>query len=123
MSITIGIFVANLLNYFPAKIKAGRCWRLSLGGAIVPGLIIFLDLLKKIGGVDNVDEEFNDLANASEAAKLVKSPWKDIVRRKYRPQLTFAILIPFFQQLTGMNEGGNFSLRVGVKRLFASLKN
>ncbi|XVF13205.1 hypothetical protein REPUB_Repub08aG0188200 [Reevesia pubescens] len=125
MSITIGIFIANLLNYFTAKIKAGWGWRLSLGGAIVPGLIIFLgsfwlsdtpnsllernkfdeakDLLKKIRGIDNVDEEFNDLANASEAAKLVKRPWKNIVRKKYRPQLIFAFFIPFFQQLTGMN--------------------
>ncbi|XVE64902.1 hypothetical protein DITRI_Ditri07aG0139200 [Diplodiscus trichospermus] len=123
MSVTIGIFVANLLNYISAKYEWG--WRLSLGGAVVPGLIILFgsfwlsdtpnsllqrnkvneakDLLKKIRGIDNVDEEFNDLANACEAAKSVERPWKDIVRRKYRPQLTFAILIPMFQQLTGMN--------------------
>ncbi|KAE8663694.1 Sugar carrier protein C [Hibiscus syriacus] len=61
------------------------------------------DLLRKIRGIENVDEEFKDLAKASEAAKLVQSPWRDIVSRKYRPQLTFAILIPLFQQLTGMN--------------------
>ncbi|XWS48974.1 hypothetical protein CRYUN_Cryun13aG0123600 [Craigia yunnanensis] len=88
-----GIFVANLLNYFSAKIKAGRDWRLSFGGAVVPGLIILFgsfwfsdtpnsllecnkfdeakDLLIKIRGFNNVDEEFNDLANASEAAKIV----------------------------------------------------
>ncbi|EOY24624.1 Sugar transporter 1 [Theobroma cacao] len=125
MSITIGIFVANLLNYFSAKIKAGWGWRLSLGGAVVPGLIIFFSsfflsdtpnsllerdkfdearvLLKEIRGVDNVDEEFNDLCAASEASKLVKSPWRDISKRKYRPQLSFAVLIPFCQQFTGMN--------------------
>ncbi|XVF52823.1 hypothetical protein PTKIN_Ptkin05aG0049600 [Pterospermum kingtungense] len=125
MSITIGIFIANLLNYFSSKIEAGWGWRLSLGGAVVPGLIILLgsiwlsdtpnsllernkldeakDLLKSIRGIDNVDEEFNDLVNASEAAKLVEDTWKNILRRKYRPQLTFAVLIPFFQQFTGMN--------------------
>ncbi|KAE8663704.1 Sugar transport protein 1 [Hibiscus syriacus] len=125
LSITIGILVANLLNYFTAKIEGGWGWRVSLGGAVVPGLIfsigcLFLsdspnsllernklveakDLLRKIRGIENVDEEFKDLAKASEAAKLVQSPWRDIVSRKYRPQLTFAILIPLFQQLTGMN--------------------
>ncbi|OMP09645.1 Sugar/inositol transporter [Corchorus olitorius] len=125
LSITIGIFVANFINYLTAKIKEGYGWRISLGLAIVPGLIIFLgsfflsdtpnsllerdqydeakDLLKKIRGVNNVDEEFNDLVAASEASKLVKSPWRDIFKRKNRPQLTFACLIPFFQQLTGMN--------------------
>ncbi|KAK8500576.1 hypothetical protein V6N12_037827 [Hibiscus sabdariffa] len=125
MSITIGILVANLLNYFTAKIEGGRGWRISLGGAVVPGLIFFLgcfflsdspnsllernkyeeakDMLRRIRGIYNVDEEFKDLAKASEAAKLVQSPWRDILSRKYRPQLTFAILIPLFQQLTGMN--------------------
>ncbi|MBA0593409.1 hypothetical protein Gorai_010353, partial [Gossypium raimondii] len=41
LSITIGILVANLLNYFTAKIEGGWGWRLSLGGAVVPGLIFF----------------------------------------------------------------------------------
>ncbi|XP_024199855.2 LOW QUALITY PROTEIN: sugar transport protein 12 [Rosa chinensis] len=60
----------------------------------------------KLRGVDNVDEEFNDLVEASEgreAAKLVKHPWSTLLTRKYRPQLVFAICIPAFQQLTGMN--------------------
>ncbi|KAG4117390.1 hypothetical protein ERO13_D12G227850v2, partial [Gossypium hirsutum] len=73
LSITIGILVANLLNYFTAKIEGGWGWRLSLGEAVVP------------------------------AAKLVQNPWREILTRKYRPQLIFAILIPLFQQLTGMN--------------------
>ncbi|KAK6263043.1 hypothetical protein QUC31_008859 [Theobroma cacao] len=125
ITITFGIFVANLLNYFFAKIEGGWGWRLSLGGAVVPGLIIFLGsfclsdtpnsliergeldearvLLKKIRGIDNVDEELNDLVEASEASRLVKHPWRDIFRRKYRPQLTFSIFIPSFQQLTGVN--------------------
>ncbi|KAK8323786.1 hypothetical protein V6Z12_A12G256900 [Gossypium hirsutum] len=125
LSIIIGILVANLLNYFTAKIEGGWGWRLSLGGAVVPGLVFFLGCffltdstnsllerdkfkeakvqLQKIRGIDNVEEEFNDLAKASEAARLVQNPWKEILTRKYRPQLIFAILIPLFQQLTGMN--------------------
>ncbi|KDP25512.1 hypothetical protein JCGZ_20668 [Jatropha curcas] len=124
-SITIGILIANLLNYFFSKIHGGWGWRLSLGLAIVPAVIImigslilpetpnsliergYLDKAKqkliKLRGISNVDEEFNDLIAASEESKAVNRPWKAILRRKYRPQLVMAICIPMFQQLTGMN--------------------
>ncbi|KAA8515382.1 hypothetical protein F0562_019007 [Nyssa sinensis] len=125
LSITVGILVANVLNYFFAKIKGGWGWRLSLGGAVVPALIITIGSLVltetpnsmiergkheeakakliRIRGVDNVEEEFNDLVAASEESKKVEHPWRNLLQRKYRPQLTMAILIPFFQQLTGIN--------------------
>lgn len=125
LSITIGILVANILNYFFAKIHGGWGWRLSLGGAVVPALIITVGSLilpetpnsmiergqadeaktklRRIRGVENVDEEFNDLVAASEASRLVEHPWRNLLQKKYRPQLTMAILIPFFQQLTGIN--------------------
>jgi hypothetical protein len=125
LAITIGILVANLLNYFFAQIKGGWGWRLSLGGAVVPALIIIVgsfclpdtpnslierghlkeakEQLVKIRGIPGVDEEFKDLVAASEGSKQVKHPWIAILDRKYRPQLTMAIAIPFFQQLTGMN--------------------
>lgn len=125
LSITIGILVASILNYFFAKIKGGWGWRLSLGGAMVPALIITIgslvlpdtpnsmiergqnhearEKLKRIRGVDDVDEEFNDLVAASDESKKVEHPWRNLLQRKYRPHLTMAILIPFFQQLTGIN--------------------
>ncbi|KAF8029673.1 hypothetical protein BT93_E2180 [Corymbia citriodora subsp. variegata] len=125
LSITVGILVANILNYFFAKIKGGWGWRLSLGGAVVPALIVTIGSivlpdtpnsmiergdqekakseLKRIRGIQNVDEEFQDLVAASEASKLVEHPWMNLLRRKYRPHLTMAILIPFFQQFTGIN--------------------
>ena len=59
--------------------------------------------LVNIRGISNVEEEFKDLITASEGSKQVKHPWVAIFERKYRPQLTMAIAIPFFQQLTGMN--------------------
>ncbi|BBN69430.1 sugar transporter 1, partial [Prunus dulcis] len=114
LSITIGILAAGAVG-----------WRLSLGGAAVPAIIIIVGALflpdtpnslverekheeakaqlLKLRGVPNVDEEFNDLVAASEASKLVKHPWVSLLSRKYRPQLVFAIGIPAFQQLTGMN--------------------
>ncbi|KAJ8761503.1 hypothetical protein K2173_001637 [Erythroxylum novogranatense] len=124
LSITVGILVANVLNYFFAKIK-GWGWRLSLGGAMVPALIITVgslvlsdtpnsmiergqreearERLRKVRGVHDVDEEFDDLVKASEESKKVEHPWRNLLQRKYRPHLTMAVLIPFFQQLTGIN--------------------
>ncbi|KAL7142732.1 hypothetical protein ABFS83_08G143700 [Erythranthe nasuta] len=125
LSITIGILAASILNYGFAKIKGGWGWRLSLGGAMVPALIITIGSLvlpetpnsmierghqdkartklMRIRGLANVDEEFNDLVAASEASRQVEHPWRNLLQRKYRPQLTMAIMIPFFQQLTGIN--------------------
>ncbi|KAK2643123.1 hypothetical protein Ddye_024886 [Dipteronia dyeriana] len=62
-------------------------------------------MLRHIRGVtdEEVEEEFNDILTASEASKQVKNPWKNIMKRQYRPQLTMAILIPFFQRFTGIN--------------------
>ncbi|KAL9666884.1 hypothetical protein QQ045_001228 [Rhodiola kirilowii] len=125
LSITIGILVANVLNYFFDKIKGGWGWRLSLGGAVVPALIITIGSivlpdtpnsliergkheyakkqLKRIRGVKDVEDEFQDLVAASEESKKVEHPWRNLLQRKYRPQLAMAILIPFFQQFTGIN--------------------
>lgn len=125
LSITVGILIANVLNYFFAKIDGGWGWRLSLGGAIVPAIILtagslFLpdtpnsliergkmedarEKLKRIRGLENVDEEFNDLVMASELSKQVEHPWRNLLQRKYRPHMAVATLIPFFQQFTGIN--------------------
>ncbi|PRQ23048.1 putative major facilitator, sugar transporter, major facilitator superfamily [Rosa chinensis] len=125
MAITLGILVANLVNYGTSKIKGGYGWRVSLALAGVPALMmivgaIFLPdtpnsildrghpekakkMLQKIRGTENVDEEFLDLIDASEASKKVAHAWKNITQPRYRPQLVICCLIPFFQQLTGIN--------------------
>lgn len=125
LSITIGILIAELLNYFFAKIKGEWGWRLSLAVAAVLALIFIIGAfvlvdtpnsliergkaeeakgnLQRIRGISNVDEEFNDLEAACEASKKVEHPWRNLLERKYRPHLTMAIMIPFFQQLTGIN--------------------
>lgn len=125
MAITIGILVANLVNYGSAKIEGGWGWRISLGLAAVPAIImtvgsLFLPdtpnsilerghsekskkMLRKIRGTDDVEDEFQDLVDATEAAKRVEHPWKNILEPRYRPQLVMCTLIPFFQQVTGIN--------------------
>ncbi|KAF8409367.1 hypothetical protein HHK36_005442 [Tetracentron sinense] len=125
LSITIGILAASILNYFTAKIKGGWGWRVSLGGAAVPALIITIgslllpdtpnsmiernetekarEMLRRVRGTPDVGDEFDDLVAASEASRKVEHPWRNLLMRKYRPHLTMAILIPFFQQLTGIN--------------------
>ncbi|GLT30924.1 hypothetical protein SLA2020_056980 [Shorea laevis] len=125
MAITIGIFIAGLINYGTAQIEGGWGWRVSLALAAVPAIMMTFgafilpdtpnsilergkvekarQMLQKIRGTQNVDNEFQDLLEASEAAKKVEHPWRNILQPRYRPQLTLCILIPFFQQLTGIN--------------------
>lgn len=125
LMITVGILAANLINYGTAKIKGGWGWRVSLALAAVPAGIITIGslflpdtpnsliergfedkarlMLRKIRGTDDINDEYADLVAASEESKTVEHPWRNIVQRKYRAQLTMSILIPFFQQLTGIN--------------------
>ncbi|KAL5209502.1 hypothetical protein ABZP36_005125 [Zizania latifolia] len=129
LMITVGIFSANLVNYGAAKIGGGWGWRVSLGLAAVPACIIavgslFLPdtpnslisrglheqarrVLRRIRGTDDIADEYDDLVAASEVScssvTVRRRPWRDILERRYRPQLTMAVLIPFFQQLTGIN--------------------
>ncbi|KAF8409368.1 hypothetical protein HHK36_005443 [Tetracentron sinense] len=92
--ITIGIVAPNILNYCTApKNKGGWGWRVSLGGAAVPALIITIGSLL-------LPDSPNSMI---EASRGVEHPWRTLLMRKYRPHLTMTILIPLFQQLTGIN--------------------
>jgi MFS family permease len=86
MMITIGILGANIINYLTSNIESG--WRISLGIGAVPAILLCIGsfflgdtpnsmiergqkegakkMLQKICGIDNVDEEFQDLIDASE---------------------------------------------------------
>ncbi|OIV97260.1 hypothetical protein TanjilG_10794 [Lupinus angustifolius] len=123
MMITIGILIANLINYGTSKHKNG--WRISLGIGAVPAILLCVGtlcldetpnsmiergqhekaklMLQKIRGTSNIDEEYHDLVDASEEAKKIEHPWKNILQPKYRPHVTFCFFIPTFQQLTGIN--------------------
>ncbi|CAN7054946.1 hypothetical protein BRARA_G03501 [Brassica rapa] len=121
----IGILVANLINYKTDQIHPWG-WRLSLGLAVVPATLMFIGglflpetpnslveqgkleeakaVLIKVRGTNNIEAEFQDLVEASEAARAVKNPFRNLFARRNRPQLVIgAIGLPAFQQLTGMN--------------------
>lgn len=124
LDVTIGIFIANILNYYFSNIHPYG-WRLSLGLAGIPATILCmgsfiisetpaslvergkvdegLKMLKKVRGVENVDAEFEELKHASKVAQQVKHPYRALMKRRSRPPLVIAILMQVFQQFTGIN--------------------
>ncbi|KAL6905331.1 hypothetical protein ACP4OV_002932 [Aristida adscensionis] len=126
LCISLGVLFANILNYFVVKITAGWGWRISLSMAAVPAAFltigaIFLPetpsfiiqrdgdtdkariLLQKLRGTASIQEELDDLVSASNLSRATQYPFRNIFKRKYRPQLVIALLIPFFTQVTGIN--------------------
>ncbi|XP_078156545.1 sugar transport protein 8-like [Carex rostrata] len=124
LNVTIGILFANIINYFVANIHP-QGWRIALGIAGIPATLLFvgsllitetptslierqkltegLNTLKKIRGIDNVTAEYDELVLASEMARQVKHPYRNLMKRKSRPQLVIAIAMQVFQQFTGIN--------------------
>ncbi|KAI3879589.1 hypothetical protein MKW92_017987 [Papaver armeniacum] len=105
----LGILVANFVNYGTNKIHPWG-WRLYLPSrntkqSCRTGKIRRRRrVLEKVRGVKNVDAEFADLIEASEAARAITQPFRNLLQPKNRPQLIIGGLgIPAFQQLTGMN--------------------
>ncbi|CAI0423061.1 unnamed protein product [Linum tenue] len=106
LSITVGIFAANLVNYFTPRLTVVDGWRVSLGGACVPALIIMVssfflpntpnsmleqgkpkearEMLRRIRGVSDqeVEAEFRGIDEASAAARAVEHPWRNILLRR-----------------------------------------
>lgn len=123
--IGIGVVTANCLNYGAARISWG--WRLSLGLAVVPSVVMTVGALfisdtpsslvergkmeqaryslRKARGKDiDIEPELAELIKMSEAVKAAnEEPFVTIFERQYRPHLVMAFAIPFFQQLTGIN--------------------
>ncbi|PIA30176.1 hypothetical protein AQUCO_05700107v1 [Aquilegia coerulea] len=121
---TLGIFTANMINYGTEKIHPWG-WRLSLGLAAAPALLMTLGgfllpetpnslieqgyqdrgrvVLERIRGTKNVNAEFQDMIDASELANSIENPFRNILEKRNRPQLVMAICMPTFQIMTGIN--------------------
>ncbi|CAL5073389.1 unnamed protein product [Urochloa decumbens] len=137
-SLCLGALVATVVNYGAEKIAAGWGWRLSLGLAAFPAALltagaVFLPetpsslvqqgrdrgevraLLRKIrGGTDAaVDAELDDIVAANAAVAKAQQEGGGLrlilTRRRYRPQLAMAVLIPSLTQLTGINAIGFYA--------------
>ncbi|ONK75238.1 uncharacterized protein A4U43_C03F14800 [Asparagus officinalis] len=124
LAVTIGILVANLINYGATSIHPWG-WRLALGLAGVPASLLCigsfiitetptsliernkheqgLAALKKIRGTDNVLAEYDEIVHACEVANEVKHPFKNLMHRSNRPPLVIGIWMQIFQQFTGIN--------------------
>lgn len=122
--LSLGILFAQAINLGTQKIYPWG-WRVSLALAGVPAIILTLGgiflpdtpnsliergkesegrkVLQDIRGVENVDEEFNDICSACKQANLVTNPWRTILKPAYRPQLVIALTATLFQQWTGIN--------------------
>ncbi|PIA30735.1 hypothetical protein AQUCO_05400084v1 [Aquilegia coerulea] len=122
--VTIGILAASLVNYFCEAVHPNG-WRIALGIAGVPAVILFFgsliitetptslierekfeqgkQTLRKIRGVENVDAEYDSLVHASNVAKQVKAPFKKLMKPVSRPPLIISVCLQVFQQFTGIN--------------------
>lgn len=104
-----------VLKFGYYRIKGGWSWRLSLGLAGIPALLLtagsllVLDtpnslvergkleegkmVLKKIRGIVNVELEFEELVEASRVAKEVKQPFRNLLMTENRPQLVITVAL------------------------------
>jgi hypothetical protein len=123
LGITIGIFVANMVNYMALTTHDG--WRVSFAVAALPSALLAtggwllpdtpvslirrgcpdqaLAVLQRIRGCQHaVLPEFHDIQDAVQS-EARQHPFQTILRRHNRPQLVISALLQFFQQFTGIN--------------------
>ncbi|GJN00982.1 hypothetical protein PR202_ga18210 [Eleusine coracana subsp. coracana] len=131
LSVGVGALAANLVNFGTQKIRGGWGWRVSLALAAVPAALLTLgafflpetpsslvqqgksrheiaQLLHKIRGADvDVSDELDDIVAAANANNNNNNSNGGLrmllTQRQYRPQLVMTVMIPFFQQVTGIN--------------------
>lgn len=115
MATTIGIWVAQWINYGTQNMHP-HGWRLSVGLAIIPALILFLgsliipdtpnslvkrghierarETLERVRGTPDVEAEFADIVEANDNSKNINK--MAIFQRKYRPVLVQPSALAFF---------------------------
>jgi sugar porter (SP) family MFS transporter len=125
LAVTIGILAAQLINYGAQDLTWG--WRLSLGLAGVPAVLLFVGglvlpetpnslaergrtaeakaVLQRLRGTQDVEVEMADIVAAAEQANKISmlQSWRAMATRKYSPMLIVTAAIAMLQQLTGIN--------------------
>ncbi|XP_042490391.1 sugar transport protein 5-like [Macadamia integrifolia] len=143
--VCIGVVTACTVNYLVNRLKVEWSWRLCLGLAGVPAIIMTIaaffipdttvslvqrgrvgeawETLSQVRGVDSdVETELTDIFNNSQAAAEKSgfcSQYRKIFQRQYRPHLVLTAAVMMFQQLTGVNMtafyGPIIAQTIGVK--------
>lgn len=115
--------VAQFVNLGTIHLTYG--WRISLALAAVPAFFLTLSalalpdspsslasrgkpdaaraVLVRLRGTPNVDAEMDDILDAVKATAAVRGGGRALFTRRYRPELTVALLVPLFQQMSGVN--------------------
>lgn len=123
--VVIGILSATITNYFTNRIP-GWGWRVSLGLAAVPGVIVVVGAffipdtpsslvlrgqpdgaraaLQRIrGDGTNIDAEFKDIVHAvDEARRNDVGSFRRLFSKQYRHYLVAGLAVPVFYEFTGM---------------------
>ncbi|KAJ3702332.1 hypothetical protein LUZ61_006037 [Rhynchospora tenuis] len=123
--VSLGVLTANIVNFESNHIKKWG-WRLSLGLAAAPSLIIVFgsvfitdtpsslvlrgklddakSALQRVRGPDaDTEGELNQVIRSVEESKQNEAgAFKRIIRREYRPHLVMAVAMALFFQLTGV---------------------
>lgn len=66
-------------------------------------MVVHMQILELVRGTKDIDAELADIKDAVEEAKRSKISFALFTQRRHIPQLFFTILIPLFQQFTGIN--------------------
>ncbi|KAF9605720.1 hypothetical protein IFM89_018116 [Coptis chinensis] len=125
LMITFGVLCTNLANIGVNKISDETNWHWNSCSLAVPALVIYAGTiflprepslfitwdeikeakleLQYIRGTDNIVEEFNDLLGVNRLILEGSQTWKTILKKRYRPHLIIALVLPIFQQFTGIN--------------------
>jgi sugar porter (SP) family MFS transporter len=121
LAITAGIFLAYLVDGWLSQSDA---WRLMLGAAAVPGLLLFVVAiaapesprwLMKVGRREEAGAvmrkvrpgvDFEPRLDAIEGAlrrEAGQAPWGEVFHREWRRPLMIGVGLAVFQQITGIN--------------------